>query len=662
MSADWGEHVAAFENAMNQRGLMPVEGIQADGKLQRCRMEGDTEKNGFYALHIENGCAWGMFGHWVDHPEPIPWSSKGSKPVDPENAAKFKREIAAARQQRTIDLAESQAAAAQQARADLAKLKDTDAEHPYLIAKHIKPHGVKETPDGRLVVSVSIDEKISSLHYIAEDGEKLFLKGGKTKGGYYRLGGKPNGTIYIAEGFATGASVREATKETVFVAFACGNLKAVAEWAHKKYPNDKIVVVADNDLETLGNPGVTHAQAAAAAVGGAPVVIPIRTAEPERKCDINDLHVDEGIDAIRTLLCANQEGAIMTTLSEIVAEPVEWFWKPKIAAKKVTLLAGDPGLGKSFVALYMAAMVSAGGAWTDGGIAPAGDIVLLSLEDDPADTIRPRLDALGADCTKIHLLTGVRKLVKGKLVEHMFDLNADLPALEQTLQRYPNIKLIIIDPISAYLGRGGLSGSDSHNNSQMRALLAPLSVLATKYHLSILAISHLNKGSMQSVYRVTGSLAFIAVARATWFIIKDPTNPDRRLLLSNKINVGKDNSPGLAFGFNEDEQGRPVIAWEKEPIYQRLEDLLGAAAGPKPNSKFTEAVNFIHAALADGASHLSTEVQEAAKLEGIAKKTYQNARAAEVKAGHLTYETGALKKYYLKFTNDFKPQLKEQGK
>ena len=82
---------------------------------------------------------------------------------------------------------------------------------------------------------------------------------------------------------------------------------------------------------------------------------------------------------------------------------------------------------------------------------------------------------------------------------------------------------------------------------------------------------------MQSVYRVTGSLAFIAVARVTWFIVKDPTNPDRRLLLANKINVGKDNSPGLAFGFNEDEEGRAVIAWEEEPVYERLENVLGAA-------------------------------------------------------------------------------------
>ena len=149
-----------------------------------------------------------------------------------------------------------------------------------------------------------------SLHSIPPEagGKKLFLEGGKTKGGYYRIGGQPNTIAYICEGFATGASIREATGETVFVAFTCGNLKAVAQWVHRKYPNSKIVFVADNDLKTeaekaagkTDNPGVGHALDAAAAVGGT-VVIPTLAAESGRKCDANDLHVDEGIEAVRTL-------------------------------------------------------------------------------------------------------------------------------------------------------------------------------------------------------------------------------------------------------------------------------------------------------------------------------------------------------------------------
>ena len=122
MSADWGDRVAEFENAMNQRGMLPIEGVHADGRLHRCKMDGDSAKDGFYALHLENGCAWGMFGHWARHPEPIKWSSKGSKPVDPEYAAKLKRDRRR-RRQRTAETAESQTAAAQQAQADWKKLE-----------------------------------------------------------------------------------------------------------------------------------------------------------------------------------------------------------------------------------------------------------------------------------------------------------------------------------------------------------------------------------------------------------------------------------------------------------------------------------------------------------------------------------------------------------
>ena len=157
----------------------------------------------------------------------------------------------------------------------------------------------------------------------------------------------------------------------------------------------------------------------------------------------------------------------------------------------------------------------------------------------------------------------MRHRVKGKLVEQMFDLNSDIPALEQALQRRPNVRLVIVDPISAYLGKGGLGGSNSHNNAEMRALLAPLSVLATKYRVAILAITHLNKAPGQAIYRVMGSLAFVALARATWFVVKDPNDPSRRLLMPTKINVGADNGPGLAYRIQEDDRGAPRLHGRK---------------------------------------------------------------------------------------------------
>jgi putative DNA primase/helicase len=650
--------IAAFAAALDAAGLHCNDPIIADDRLHRFKAPGDKKADGFYILHLNGGPPAGAFGHWRLHPEKITWHSEPAGSVSSEQRDQFIVSIAAAKAKRDADTARAQTAAAKLASEQFASLKNADPDHPYLVRKGIGTHGLKETKGGRVVVPVLIGGNIISLQSIEADGTKKFLKGSQTAGGYYRLGEEPDGTAYICEGFASAASIREATGATVFAAFGCGNLLAVAKFVHGKYPALEIVLVADNDIERIDppNPGVTCARKAASAVG-ARVIIPTLAGAPERTCDINDVHVTEGLAAVRKLIEAEREGPAVITMNSVSAEDVEWLWQPKIAAKKITLVVSDPGLGKSFLSLYTAARMSTAGEWIDGGTAPLGDTLLLSLEDDAADTIRPRLDALGADCSRIHLLTGVKRRIKGKLVEMVFDLSSDLPMLEAALQRYPNVRLVIIDPISAYPGRGGLGGANSHNNAEMRALLTPLGVLAAKYRVAILAISHLNKSASQALYRVQGSLAFVALARATWFVVKDPTNPDRRLLLCSKINVGPDNGPGLAYRIQEDEFGRATIAWEKEPVNQRLEDVLSADVAPKSDPpKLAEAKIFLLEQLADGQRHLSAAVTEAALAHGIKEQTYLNARAAEVKAKHVRVETGEMKRSYLVLVPDAKRQ------
>jgi phage/plasmid primase-like uncharacterized protein len=309
----WGvnavDHIAEFGAAMDAAGLRCDERIVADGGLHRYKALGDSAKDGFYALHLD-GIAAGMFGHWGKHPDPINWRAKGSKPLDRDQLAQVKRAVAEAKAQREADKAEAQTAAAKWAKASWIGLKNADAEHPYLIAKRVTTHGLKETAAGQLAVSVSIDEKITSLQYIEPSGAKLFLKDGAIADGYYRMGGKPNGVAYVCEGIATAASVREATVATVYAAFSCYNLVAVAEYVHRKYPDTSIIIVADNDCETIepSNPGLTWARKAAVAVDGT-VIVPTLTAFPDRKCDANDVHVAEGLDAVRNLI-ANQDGLL----------------------------------------------------------------------------------------------------------------------------------------------------------------------------------------------------------------------------------------------------------------------------------------------------------------------------------------------------------------
>src|SRR5262249_13584096 len=162
-----------------------------------------------------------------------------------------------------------------------------------------------------------------------------------------------------------------------------------------------------------------------------------------------------------------------------------WLWPGRIACGKVTMLAGHPGLGKSQVALSIAAIVSTGGRWpVDGACAECGSVVIMSAEDDPEDTIRPRLDAAGADLARCHVIDAVRRRDDtGRETRRGFSILEDVPRLAAALVGFGDTALVVIDPITAYLG-----ATDSHCNAEVRAALAPLADLAAQHRVAVLAI------------------------------------------------------------------------------------------------------------------------------------------------------------------------------
>jgi putative DNA primase/helicase len=256
--------------------------------------------------------------------------------------------------------------------------------------------------------------------------------------------------------------------------------------------------------------------------------------------------------------------AITTRLAAVKRERLEWLWPGRIPIGKLTLLAGDPGLGKSFVTLDIAARVSQGAPWPDLPLLPQtpGGVVLLNCEDDLADTIAPRLDKAGADEFAIMAIEGVG--INGG--RRHFSLEQDLPRLEEALYENEENRLVIIDPISAYTGK-----IDSHNNTDVRGLLAPLAELAGRNRIAVVAVTHLSKSSgAKAVYRAMGSLAFAAASRAVWAIVKDQTDPQRRLFLPAKLNLAQD-PDGLAYRIVD---GR--VAWETEPVKMHADDAFAA--------------------------------------------------------------------------------------
>jgi len=232
-----------------------------------------------------------------------------------------------------------------------------------------------------------------------------------------------------------------------------------------------------------------------------------------------------------------RDDVIMRRVADVKAEPIRWSWPGRIARGKITMIAGHPGLGKSQIAIAMSAVITKVGRWpVDGTPCDPGTVMILSAEDDVADTIRPRLEAAGADLAKVEVLDGVIDAfdTEGNPISRPLNLRTDIARLDALFALRRDLAMLIVDPVAAYLG-----ATDSHVNADVRALLAPLAALATKHQVAVILISHLNKGgaNADALMRVTGSLAFVAAARAAFIVAKDSENPARRLFLPAKNNI-----------------------------------------------------------------------------------------------------------------------------
>lgn len=310
--------------------------------------------------------------------------------------------------------------------------------------------------------------------------------------------------------------------------------------------------------------------------------------------------------------------------SEIISKPIDWLWQGKIAKGKVTLVAGDPGLGKSQVSLFLAGIVSTGGTFPGGQKCKEGSVLLFSAEDDPEDTINPRLTAVGANQNKV----GIFSIVKRAEKEKYFDLSKDIDLLEKTLEKEKDVSLIVIDPITAFLG-----DTDSHVNAEVRALLSVLSKLAAKHHVAIIVVTHLNKSTGGSALnKITGSLAFVAAARAAFMVIKDENDELRRLFLTVKNNIAEDKGgfafkvegvklPGREFG---EEILTSKVVWEKEPVTMSVNEAM--RNGKEEGGVDRETVQWLEGFLRKHPDGVSFDIieREAAR-NGISKRTLYRA-------------------------------------
>lgn len=312
-------------------------------------------------------------------------------------------------------------------------------------------------------------------------------------------------------------------------------------------------------------------------------------------------------------------GAVLRCFSDIAPKPLRWLWPGRIPLGKLTLLMGDPGLGKSLLTVDIASCVTRGEKFPDGAKCEPGSVIFLSAEDDPADTIRPRLDAAGADVSRAHILEAVRvQLSDGSLTEKAFNLETDLAALEGALRDNPDVRLIVIDPISAYLG-----GVDSGSNTEVRGMLAPLAALAAEYGVAVLCVTHLRKSGGIAVYRAIDSIAFTAASRAHWTVATDPEDADRRPFLPVKQNLSA-STGGLAFRI-EAQNGIPRLAWEQGAVALAANEVLNVEA--QDQSERREAKAWLEELLTDGPVAVK-KITEEANAAGFSVATVRRAKAA----------------------------------
>jgi hypothetical protein len=302
-------------------------------------------------------------------------------------------------------------------------------------------------------------------------------------------------------------------------------------------------------------------------------------------------------------------------VSEITLRLVDWLWPGRLALGEVALLEGDPGLGKSFVALDLCARLSTGRPWPDGAPAPApAASVYLSGEDSDEATLGPRLRALGADLGRVFLPD------RDAGPAATLCLPAQTDTLEQVVAR-TGARLLVIDPVMHFLGREVNAASDP----DVRRVLAPLGDMARRHGCAVLLVRHLNKTEgHKAIYRGLGSIALGGVSRSAWLVAEDQAAPARRVLAQVKNNLGL-LQPSLAFEVAQAEGRAPTLSW-LGPVAGTAEELVGAARrhGPVP-VKRKAAVAFLTELLSGGPVKVG-DVWERVLKEGRSPKTVRNAR------------------------------------
>jgi putative DNA primase/helicase len=326
--------------------------------------------------------------------------------------------------------------------------------------------------------------------------------------------------------------------------------------------------------------------------------------------------------------------ARLTRVSDVATKRVEWLWPDRIPLGMLTLFAGDPKLGKSLCTVGISAAVSCGKALPmDPTRREPGSVIMMSAEDDLARVIKPRLEAAGACMDRVHVLESI--IVPGSARGHGEPeqppsermpsiLGEDIVAIEDAARELGDCRLIVIDPVTAYL-----SGVDDHRNTELRAVLWPLKAMAERLNAAVVLVTHMSKGgATQAKHRVIGSIAWVGACRANFIFIKDGNDPTGRrvLMCDNGSNLAPD-VPTLSYSI-EERNGGPVVAWGTEALKVTADEALQTLLRDSDQqADRRECDKWLAEILKEGDPVLVDRIEAAAKHEKLSFDAVKRAKA-----------------------------------
>lgn len=566
--------IQAFKSAMAAEGYTLPGDPVPDGKLQRFAHEDKNgAKCGWYVFHAD-GIPAGSFGDWRTG-RTFTWCAKKATEFSPAEREDFRHRIEQQKRIRDQERQQRQESAARQAKAEWDAAQPASPDHPYLKKKAVAGYGVRQDASGRLLVPVrDHGGNLTSLQTIDTDGGKLFLTGGRKKGCCHAIKGADPATYYLCEGYATSATIYEATGGNVVVCFDAGNLLPVAETIRERHPAARIVFCADDDQWKKENAGVTKATEAAVKVDGEVVVPKFQDLSTE-PTDFNDLATLEGIGEVKRQiqnakpLKPEQEAQpagrfTFLSLGDLIKQPapLQWLVKHFLTVNCFALLFAKAGMVKSFLSIAIGMAVATGRPWMGQKILSQGPVFYIAGEGFSGLPARLKAYTLANSITDPDQ---VPFFVSNQAVQVLdpASVAAMVAEIEVMGQRHGNPSLIVLDTLARTFGPG-----NENDTADMSAFVSALDRIRFRYGCAILIVHH---SGLADADRSRGSSALRAALDFEYKI--EPVDETVRRLVCTKAKDCEEpsavyfESKQVGLGWTDPESGEEVasIVLERVP-------------------------------------------------------------------------------------------------